>query len=228
MSAAAIRPLNPQLQAVARDQLNEVPEKIQESLEIFREWIKKSPHLKARTDDQFLVTFLRGCKYSLERAKQKLDMYYTLRTHIPEIIQGRDPLDEKLHAIIKLGGSLPLPQTETPGSPRLVLMRGAGLDPDKFTIEDSTKVSMMVNEIMMLEDDNMAVSGIVGVMDMQGFSMSHFAKMQMSFMKKMTMMMEQGTPIRQKGFHYINVPQSFETIFNIFKGFLNEKMKSRV
>jgi hypothetical protein len=29
------------------------------------------------SDDQRLTTFLRGCKFSLEKVKQKLDMYYS-------------------------------------------------------------------------------------------------------------------------------------------------------
>lgn len=98
-----IRPLNPELQVVAREELNEDKEKLEEALTLMRAWIEQSPHLKARTDDQFLIAFLRGCKYSLEKTKQKLDMYYTLRTHIPELMLDRDPLDQKLHAIIKLG-----------------------------------------------------------------------------------------------------------------------------
>ena len=98
-----IRPLNPSLQEVAQKELNEDPERMLEALEAFRDWIKKSPHLKARMDDQFLIVFLRGCYYSLEKAKKKLDMFYTLRTHIPELMLDRDPLDQKLRAIIRLG-----------------------------------------------------------------------------------------------------------------------------
>lgn len=37
------------------------------------------------TDDQWLVAFLRGCKYSLERTKEKLDLYYSLRSTAPEM-----------------------------------------------------------------------------------------------------------------------------------------------
>lgn len=73
-----IRPLDPALQQKAIDELNEDPERIPQDLEAFRAWIKKSPHIKARDDDQFLVNFLRGCKYSLEKAKQKFDLYHTL------------------------------------------------------------------------------------------------------------------------------------------------------
>ena len=98
-----IRPINEELQKIAKEELNEEsPEKIQEFLIAFREWIRKSPYLKGRTDDQFLVTFLRGCKYSLERAKQKYDMFYTVRTHIPELLKDRDPLIEKISKVIRI------------------------------------------------------------------------------------------------------------------------------
>ena len=76
---------------------------MEECVNTLRDWIEKSPHLRARTEDQFLVTFLRATKYSLEKAKKKIDMFYTLRTHIPELMLDRDPYDEKLHGIIKLG-----------------------------------------------------------------------------------------------------------------------------
>lgn len=98
-----IRPLCTALQIVARDELGEDPDKIEEALTNLREWIRDTPHLKSRTDDQFLVSFLRGCKYKLEIVKKKLEMFYTLRTHIPELMLNRDPLDPKIRAIIKLG-----------------------------------------------------------------------------------------------------------------------------
>ena len=34
--------------------------------------------------------------------------------------------------------------------------------------------------------------------------------------------------MRPKGLHYINTPQAFDTVFNIFKSFMKEKMKKRV
>lgn len=103
MPGGGIRELHPALQLVAKEQLNEQPEKIEEALESLRAWISDTPHLKARTDDQFLISFLRGCKHDIEKAEKKLDKFYTLRTHIPELMLDRDPLDQKLHGIIKLG-----------------------------------------------------------------------------------------------------------------------------
>lgn len=98
-----VRTLSPALAALARDELNETPERLVGDLRALKEWIKQSPHLRVRTDDQFLVTFLRGCKFSLEKAKQKFDLYYTVRSFMPEVMMNRDPLDERLQMIIRLG-----------------------------------------------------------------------------------------------------------------------------
>lgn len=98
-----IRPLPAALAKLAAKEINEVPERIQSDIESLRNWATQSPHLKSRTDDQFLVAFLRGCKYSLEKAKQKLDLFYTVRTHSPELIRNRDPMNDHVIAMIRQG-----------------------------------------------------------------------------------------------------------------------------
>ena len=98
-----IRPLSPALAALAAKELNETSDRLAIDLKALKEWIRQSVHLTVRMDDQFLVTFLRGCKYSLEKAKQKLDLYYTVRSCMPEVMMNRDPFDERLQVIIRLG-----------------------------------------------------------------------------------------------------------------------------
>lgn len=100
---ADIRPLSAELAKKAQEELNEVPERITEDIAALRTWISKQAHLKARIDDQFLVTFLRGSKYSLERAKEKIDLHFTVRTLMPELFKNRDPTDPTLLEIIRLG-----------------------------------------------------------------------------------------------------------------------------
>ena len=54
-----VRVLPPTLALKALVELNEFPERIDSELKSLKEWISKTPHLKARTDDQFLMAFLR-------------------------------------------------------------------------------------------------------------------------------------------------------------------------
>uniref|UniRef100_A0A1A9ZAN2 CRAL_TRIO_N domain-containing protein n=1 Tax=Glossina pallidipes TaxID=7398 RepID=A0A1A9ZAN2_GLOPL len=44
--------------------------------------ILTNPDLCASIDDQYLIAFLRGCKYSLEKVKKKIDSYCTYKTRL--------------------------------------------------------------------------------------------------------------------------------------------------
>lgn len=228
MSTRDIRTLTPELQSIAQNELFEDPNQIQENLDILKQWLNKSAHIKARTDDQFLIAFLRGCKYSLERTKQKIDMYYTYRTHLTEIVGNRDPLDDKINKVIKLGVTLPLPITGNSGSPKILFVRINAYDPSCVRVEDVMKVFSMINDILMTEEDNSVVAGQLCVCDLANISMGHIIQMQPAFLKKAIMIWQESSPIRQKGVHYINAPKIFEQMFALVKSLLNEKMRKRV
>ena len=223
-----VRELSPELAQKAKEELNEVPERLAEDVKVLREWVAKQPHLRARTDDQNLVNFLRGSKHSLERAKEKLDLFYTIRTSLPEIFSDRDPMSPKNLELIRLGTFLPLPKTLSPDGPRIVLMRVGAYDPSKFTLYDIFRAQSLINTIAIYEDDNMVVAGQIGFIDMRNASMSHFLQMTPTLMKKLALMSQEAVPIRMKGFHHVYTPKGFETIFNMFKNFMNEKNKNRV
>jgi hypothetical protein len=98
-----IRPLSKELAKRAEDELHENPDRVATDIESIRHWLQKCAHINSCMDDQFIISFLRGCEYKLEIVKQKLDMFYTVRTAIPLIITNRDPLYSNTRAIIKAG-----------------------------------------------------------------------------------------------------------------------------
>ncbi|GAB0099041.1 alpha-tocopherol transfer protein-like [Sergentomyia squamirostris] len=225
--SVAIRELTPELARVAREELNEVPERIPEDLQAFREWIRKQPHLRARTDDQFLVGFLRGCKWSLERAKEKIDCYYTARTIVHEVMSPRDPQLERNLEVLRLGYLVPLPDSEFPHSPRVVLVRYGCYDPMKFSIVDVIRLSVMIGDLMHLEDDRRVCAGELCLFDMENTSMMHFLQVTPMLMKKFAMLTQEAAPVRQKGFHFFNTASGFEVAFGAFRNLMKEKARQR-
>ncbi|XP_045535899.1 uncharacterized protein LOC106711727 [Papilio machaon] len=223
-----VRPLSPELAEKARNELNETDEnKMVDSLQHLKDWLAKQPYLKARTDDQWLAAFLRGCKFSLERTKQKIDLFYTLKKTAPELtpLNYKDP---KFSEILDLGVSIVLPKTSNPAEPRILLMRPGLYDPNKYSLGDVMSVGAVIQNIMLMDDDNFVVAGGISIIDLQGCTMAHFAQMNPMLMKKMTVAFQEAAPVRMKGVHYLNTPPGFETIFNFIKGFLNEKNKKRL
>ncbi|XP_046386011.1 retinol-binding protein pinta-like [Ischnura elegans] len=222
-----IRPLPPNLQEIAKKQLNEDPKRIYSDLAHLRDWLSKQPHLKARTDDQLLTAFLRGCKFSLERTKEKIDFYYTSRTALKDFFNDRDPLRPEIQKILNLGVMLPLPESDELGR-RIFLFRSGRYDPNEFNISDICKVNFMLMDYMLMNDDSFNTAGVVSILDMSDATLAHAAQMSPTLMKQTMKCSQDGYPFRPKKLLYLNVPQFFETVFNLFKSFANDKLQKRI
>lgn len=223
-----IRPLTPELQKVAIEQLNENPDRIDEDIAALRLWINQQPHLKSRTDDQFLVNFLRGCKYSLEKTKSKLDRFYTLRTKYPEYFVGHNVDVDKLLKLFRFGLVVFLPNPLPNNGPRIALIRMGAYNPDEYNFVEVNRAGSLMGQIVLNEDDHAIMNGVIHIMDLSNVKMGHFTQMTPSFAKKMTVYQEEALPMRTKGTHFINTPGGFDKIFNMFKPMMSKKQQSRL
>lgn len=110
-----------ELAAIAKTELNEEPGRLATDLEAIKEWISKQSHLQnistgmrnlvhicryrsqlyvqSILDDNLLTFFLRGCKFSLERTKEKLDFFYSVRSALPEWFNNWDKIDGALDVL---------------------------------------------------------------------------------------------------------------------------------
>jgi hypothetical protein len=86
----------------------------------------------------------------------------------------------------------------------------------------------MIQDILMNEDDNYMIAGQIGILDCANVTLAHFKQFNPTFVKKITIMSQDASPTRQKGFHFINTPFGFDSIFNVFKGFINDKNKTKL
>ncbi|XP_062127774.1 uncharacterized protein LOC133840129 [Drosophila sulfurigaster albostrigata] len=223
-----IRPLRPELQKIAIEQLFEKPERIDDDIAALRLWIKQQPHLKARTDDQFLVNFLRGCKYSLQKTKSKMDRFYTLRTKYPEYFIGHNVDVDKLLKLFRTGTVVFLPRPLHDNGPRIAIIRMAAYNPDQYNFVDINLAGGLMHQIVLNEDDDAIVHGTINILDLANVKMGHFVQMTPSFAKKMTVFQEEALPMRTKGTHFINTPGNFDKVFNMFKPMMSKKQQDRL
>uniref|UniRef100_A0A1I8N2B0 CRAL-TRIO domain-containing protein n=1 Tax=Musca domestica TaxID=7370 RepID=A0A1I8N2B0_MUSDO len=224
---ANVRPLNADLQKVAAD-LGEVPSRLADDLASLKEWIGQQPHLRANTDDQFLVAFLRGCKYSMEKTKSKIDRYFTLKSKFPELFGPIDVDDPRVRELLHTGTWLFLPTPLHDNGPRIGIMRSGMYSADKYPIEEVVRLVNAMQEIIMLEDDYAILQGAVFIGDFKNSTMAHMMQMTPSLMKKMTVHSEEAVPLRPKAQHFINTIAGFEPIFNMVKPMMSAKQQKRL
>ncbi|XP_050724975.1 retinol-binding protein pinta-like isoform X1 [Eriocheir sinensis] len=164
--------LSPELLQRAKDEINEDPDRREADIEHIRDWLRHQPHINARMDDWTILRFLRGCKFSLERTKEKLDMFYTCKSLCPEWYKNRDPQDKKLRSILELGILLPLTGYDYMGR-RVMLGRLGHYNPSKNSANMLFKALSMVTDCMLEEDEQASVTGYVAIGDNADMSLSH-------------------------------------------------------
>ncbi|XP_042230146.1 alpha-tocopherol transfer protein-like isoform X6 [Homarus americanus] len=218
--------LSEELQKRAKEEINEDPERRAEDIQHIRDWLKHQPHIKARTDDWTILRFLRGCKFSLQRTKEKLDMFYTCKSLCPEWYKNRDPQDKKMRAILELGVLLPLPGYDHLGR-KVVFGRWGIYDPNDVSMDALIKALSVIFDLLMDEDEQACITGVVLTGDCTGLTLQHALAFTPGHARKCLYFWQEGYPMRPKGLNYINTPAAFDTVFNIFKTFMKEKMKRR-
>lgn len=121
---------------------------------------------------------------------------------------------------------LPITYREKETDPSMLLFRGGASDPDKHRPQDVFKVQVMAMDIGLIEDDYALINGMILLQDMAGTKLSHMWTPAM--MKKGTEVFQNTYPSRPKEFHIFNLPSFFETMYELSKPFINEKMMKRV
>ncbi|KAF5308783.1 hypothetical protein FQR65_LT06016 [Abscondita terminalis] len=204
-----------------------VPMNVKKDLAYLKEWISQQTHLIARTDDRWLYMFLRGCKFSIQKTKYKIEKYYTLKTALPEFFGNRDPLLPKIQEILTLGLLLPLPKTSK-NETKYFFNQCKTVDPEKVQLTDVLKVFLMVLEISCMEDVNNSVYEHCLIGDLDGLTMQHLIQGTPSLCKRSIVFLRDGFPGRPQGFYMLNCPSMFETVFNMVKPLLGKKLCERV
>lgn len=227
MSHPKIRPLPTELRLKAEEELGESPERIDTDLQALKEWITQLDYMKIRTDDQFLIGFLRSSKYSIERCKDKLELYYRRKVIAPEIFPVGKATNPKILEILRLGVAIPFPLFEHPTAPKVVLIRAGMYDPSLVHISEVFQMAMMMNEMLLLEDDNYVVSGLLNIVDMRGIKAMHLAHFTPRMIEKILYVTQEALPIRQRGFHFLNLPLGFNAAFTLFKNLFNARNAAR-
>lgn len=89
---------------IARKELREDKNAREQSLQQLREWLKKNEDVQdIRTDDTFLLRFLRVKKFSVPMAEQMILKYLNIKKRFPEMACNLDFLDPKISQLFNQG-----------------------------------------------------------------------------------------------------------------------------
>ncbi|XP_066598808.1 retinol-binding protein pinta-like [Prorops nasuta] len=207
--------------------LNEQDETRAKNIAEIKEWLNKNDDLISRTDDFFILRFLRTCKFDIERTKRRLRNYHEQRTNSPEWFLNRDPLLLEMQEFFNMGVFLPLKKPDNEGR-MVIIIRCTAHDPSRHEFHDLFKACLMILELAVRQNESVSLHGIIAILDMSGASIGHALQLPPAVIKKVVHAWQGCYPVRVRSMDFVNAPLYVNVVLKIFKKFMTPKLKQRV
>lgn len=211
---------------VAERELRETPEVKAKAIAELRELLEAETDLKCPLhNEEWLVRFLRPCKFYPESAKELVKRYYAFKVKHHDTYNELTPSKEAnifRHNILTV-----FPNRDQLGRRVLLLELGKKWKHKEVCLDEVFKGAVLFLEAAMLEPESQ-VNGAVVIFDMDGLSLQQTWQFTPPFAKRIVDWLQDSVPLRVKGIHIVNQPKIFNLVFALFKPFLREKLRSRI
>ncbi|XP_014599850.1 PREDICTED: alpha-tocopherol transfer protein-like [Polistes canadensis] len=219
-------PIDEETKAIAVKELRETEENVKKGIETLRKYIEDDKTLYFKTDDDFLVIFLRVCKYYPESAYELLKRIADFKVKNASLINNLMPTDEKV-AILEHNLVNVLKGRDDKRRRVLLINVGKSWDPSKVSADQLFRILYLIHIAAMYEPETQ-VRGSVVLMDFDGLSMKQVMGLSPSFSMRLLNFIQDAIPLRLKEVHIVKQPFLFNMVWQMFKPFIREKLKKRM
>ncbi|XP_067141831.1 clavesin-1-like [Centruroides vittatus] len=193
----------------------------EEDLEEFREMVLKEEDLNSRTDDIFLLSFLRSRKYNKQRALELLRNYYSVRRNVAELKSHRpSAIEHVLQADVTSSVFID-------NGRLLIFGRASHWDTTKISAIDLGK-SVLLHLDYYLNDHRLQVNGLSYILDLKGLSWKHVICFTPRIVKLHITCFMKTLPVSYKSAHLINVNRYIFVILTLLWPFFPKKLRDRI
>ncbi|CAG9770315.1 unnamed protein product [Ceutorhynchus assimilis] len=205
---------------------NKTKEDLNGFINIMRKWAETQKHFPEKPNVNLLRFVILYNKFSIEAAKQKLDMFYTVRNLMPEFFQ-ENPLTEKMILQRKIWYMVPLPKLAD-DHVRIIYQK---LNPKyadpKYFIHEHMGVQFI--QLLTLIAENDSSYRMHYIFDCECLKLGHAAKASLMVLRKSQIVMEKVFSTRIASLYAVNLPAYLENFFNtVLKPTLIPKLRERL
>ncbi|CAG9831451.1 unnamed protein product [Diabrotica balteata] len=199
---------------------------LEEDVKLIKEWLKTQPHLPEIPSDHVIASFIWTNKFSLEKTKQKLDLYYTTRSTMPNIYQFANPKTEFLKKTEESSHLFVFPKM-VDDRYRVVFMKIKDSVSNDFDVYGWIAQALNIMDVTFREKDNL-ILGLIVVVDQKNFKMEHLLRLTPTFIRDTLVIIEKLLNSRIKEFHLFNSPAFVDLLLKLCKQFLKPKLYERI
>nr|CAD7603116.1 unnamed protein product [Timema genevievae] len=198
---------------------------VREAVSYLQDWIRQQPHLPecAVSETKMLWRIWLIRKMSLERTKQTVDMYYSVRNLLPEFFKNRDPviLQEQ---VLKYVQMIPMPGV-TDEFTQTVISRYVGTEDQHYDLNQFIKMAVMIGELLLIDSCSLDFHAVV---DLNNYSLGVIKQFTPVILKKIQVLITKAYPLRLKSIQLVNAPAFVDKLVTVLKMVLNPKLFKRI
>ncbi|KAF8778768.1 clavesin-2-like isoform X1 [Argiope bruennichi] len=217
--------LTAEMREKAKRDLNEKEDTRSSFIEELRELILNEKNLKCRTDDEFLLQFLRSRKFNVKKSFACLKKLYNIFGDSYSDVFADHNVSSTREALQSGFGSH-LPYRDEEGT-AVLLVKTSNWDTNKYdTIGIFNSITAMVMKA--IDDPATQVCGVHLLIDVSGMSLQHVRCLTARYLYLVSQGVQNTIPIRYKAIHIFNASVVFRYIWAVLKLFLTDKIRNRI
>ncbi|XP_072380752.1 alpha-tocopherol transfer protein-like [Diabrotica undecimpunctata] len=200
---------------------------MEEDVKLIKEWLKTQPHLPEIPSDHILASFIWANRFSLEKTKQRIDLYYTIRSSMPNIYQFANPKTEFMKRSKESSYLLVFPKM-VDDRYRVTFVKIKDCIPNDFDIIYGWAAQALnIMDVALREHDNL-ILGIIVLVDQRNFKMEHLLRLTPTIIRDALVIVETLLNSKIKEFHLFNSPPFVDLLLKLCKQFLKPKLYERI
>ncbi|XP_011877600.1 PREDICTED: alpha-tocopherol transfer protein-like [Vollenhovia emeryi] len=209
----------------AKKELRETPEVVAKGFKELKELISEEPDLHVPKDmEDFLIVFLRPCKWYAESAFSLMQRYYRFRQTYSHLYKDLSISKEKTIMCAGLVWFLPL---RTKDGCRVVVFNCGKWDPKEISVDQCIR-GWLVNVFMAFIENKTQIAGVHFILDVEGTSFSQLRHATVPLLRMLSHFLQRCMPFRIKGVHLVNQSRVVNVALALMKPFMEEKYRKRI
>ncbi|KAM9775418.1 clavesin-1-like [Syngnathus typhle] len=211
----------------ARLELNENPNTLHQNIQQVRDMIVTRPDIGfLRTDDDFILRFLRARKFDPVETFRLLAQYFQFRQQNLDMFQSFKVDDPGIKRALMDGFPGVLENPDQHGRKILILF-ASNWDQSRNSFTDILRAILLSLEVL-IEKPELQINGFVLIIDWSNFSFKQASKLTPNILKLAIEGLQDSFPARFGGIHFVNQPWYIYAMFTIIKPFLKDKTRKRI
>lgn len=221
--------MSEELREFATMELGETDETRASGLTKLRAYISEQPHLRGscRTDNVFLLRFLRAQKFNVDKSAALLEQYLLMREKHPLWFKNLGDVEsDAVSELMDSGFVLFLPGRDS-GGRRVLLNCVNRIDTAARTNSDMMRAISASLETVM-EDEETQIRGVAYIFYCKDISMAHVAMWQAQDAYYLFVDCEKSLPVRHLDINMVRLPFAIRLVLEFVKTLLSKKIRRRV